>query len=291
MIVGAVDIGTNSMRLLITDGEVAAGHWVEVTGLGRGVDETGALSEEAMTRTVAVLTRYGRLMDVHGVDRRAAVATSATRDASNREEFLARARDALGVRPEVITGEREGSLAYRGATSGLGSPRSVVVSDIGGGSTEFVTSRRTSSFDIGSVRLTDRMLGDRPATRDQVDRAHAHVLGLFGDVGVVAGEVVGVAGTWTSLGAIDLGLAAYDRERVHHHRLDAGSLHGLVETLAGMSVAETAAIPSLDPARAPVILSGAVIAVCVLESTGATSSLVSEQDSLDGLADELLALP
>lgn len=290
MRVGVVDIGTNSMRLLITDGESETGRWVEVTGLGGGVDERGTLSEEAMERTLGVLSRYGDLMGAHDVGRRAAVATSATRDAANREEFLSRAASALGVRPEVISGEREGSLAYHGATRGLKRANPPMVSDIGGGSTEFVTSDRTTSIDIGSVRLTDRLLGDRPATRGQVEHARDHVLGLFGDVGLVAQEVVGVAGTWTSLGGIDLDLAVYDPERVHLHRLQAGSLGALVERLAGMSVEETAAIPSLDPARAPVILSGAVIATCVLEVTGAGSALVSERDSLDGLADELLGL-
>lgn len=291
MRVGVVDMGTNSMRLLITDGEAETGRWVEVTGLGSGVDESGSLSEEAMERTLGVLSHFGNLMGAHDVDRRAAVATSATRDAANREEFLCRATAALGVRPEVVSGEREGSLAYHGASRDLRGAFPSLVSDIGGGSTEFVTADRTTSIDIGSVRLTDRVLGDRPATPDQVKRARDHVLGLFGDVGLVAEEVVGVAGTWTSLGGIDLDLAVYDRELVHLHRLQADSLGALVERLAGMSVEETAAIPSLDPARAPVILSGAVIASCVLEVTGAESALVSERDSLDGLADELLGLP
>ena len=291
MRVGVVDIGTNSMRLLITDGETETGRWVEVTGLGTGVDESGSLSEEAMRRTLRALSRYGDLMGAHDVGRRAAMATSATRDASNRDEFLARATAALGVRPEVISGEREGSLAYHGAIRDLQGAGPELVSDIGGGSTEFVTADRTTSIDIGSVRLTDRVLRARPATLDQVHRARDHVLGLFGDVGLVAEEVVGVAGTWTSLGAIDLDLDAYDRERVHLHRLDAGSLGAMLEMLSGMSVEETAAIPSLDPARAPVILSGAVVAACVLEVTGAQSALVSERDSLDGLADELLGLP
>lgn len=291
MRVGVVDIGTNSMRLLITDGLVEHGRWVEVTGLGRGVDETGSLSAEAIRRTLAVLTTYGGLMDLYAVDRRTAVATSATRDATNREEFLVGAAGALGVRPEVISGEREGALAYRGATRDLEGSAPPTVSDIGGGSTEFVTAGATLSVDIGSVRLTDRMLGERPTSKKHLEQAKDHVLGLFTDVGEVAGELVGVAGTWTSLAAIDLELGSYDRARVHHHHLDRVSLDGLVDELAAKSVEETAAIPSLDPARAPVILSGAVVARCVLEATGAASALVSERDSLDGLADELLDLP
>lgn len=289
--VGVVDIGTNSMRLLITDGTTETGRWVEVTGLGRGVDDRGALSEEAMARTLRVLARYGRLMTDHQVGRRAAIATSATRDASNRDEFLTRATDALGVRPEVVTGRREGSLAYAGALLDLEPGATPTVSDIGGGSTEFVTANRTLSVDIGSVRLTDRMLAERPASPGDVRRARDHVLELFAEVGIVEDELVGVAGTWTSLAAVDLDLAMYDRERVHHHRLTRASLDRLVERLAEMTIVETAAIPSLDPARAPVILAGSVVAECVLEVTGAPSALVSERDTLDGLAAALMDLP
>lgn len=285
-----VDIGTNSMRLLITGPAGEAGRWVEVTGLGRGVDETGLLSDAAMERTLEVLARYGLAMDEAGVGNRAAMATSATRDASNREEFLSKATDALGVRPEVVPGEREGALAFAGATSDLGATP-YLVSDIGGGSTEFVTSTRATSVDIGSVRLTDRLLTERPATEDAVAKAIGQVSEMFAHVPTLgAAELVGVAGTWTSLAAIDLDLPVYDREKVHHHRMSHSGLRAIVDSLTHMSVAETAAIPSLDPARAPVILSGAVVALCVLEAVGAGSSLVSERDSLDGLASELLAL-
>jgi exopolyphosphatase/guanosine-5'-triphosphate,3'-diphosphate pyrophosphatase len=288
MRVGVVDIGTNSMRLLVTDGHEELGRWVEVTGLGRGVDATGELASDAVARTVDVFTCFGEIMDLHGAERRAAIATSATRDAANREEFLERATAELGVRPEVITGSREGRLAYSGATDGLdGGP--FVVSDIGGGSSEFVTGDQSVSVDLGSVRLTDRILSDRPPRGSQMEDAQAHVGDLFSTI-EMRGDLIGVAGTWTSLGAIDLGLDVYDRFRVHHHRMSRDGLAVLIQSLATMTVEETGAIPSLDPARAPVILAGAVVAAGVMDAVATDTVLISEHDTLDGLAAELLAV-
>ena len=288
MRVGVVDIGTNSMRLLVTDGHEEVGRWVEVTGLGSGVDATGELGADAVNETIAVFSSFAEIMEHHDVDRRAAIATSATRDASNRDEFMERATLVLGVRPQVISGSREGRLAYSGATAGLDRGR-YVVSDIGGGSSEFVTPDQSISIDIGSVRLTDRILTDRPPSGSQLEGAQAHVRELFSAV-EMDGDLIGVAGTWTSLGGIDLDLGTYDRSRVHHHRLTRERLAALVENLAAMTVEETAAIPSLDPGRAPVILAGAVVASGVMDAVGAASVLVSEHDTLDGLAAELLAV-
>lgn len=292
MKVGVVDIGTNSMRLLITDGAVEDGRWAEVTGLGAGVDATGRLSEEAIARSVEVLDRFGSRMDTAGVERRRAIATSATRDARNRDVFLDAAADALRVRPEMISGPEEARLAFEGATSSLFEVGgSVVVSDIGGGSTEFVTSNSDLSVDIGSVRLTERLLPDRPSTKPQMEAATSHVRELFADV--EAGPVenhVGVAGTWTSLAAIAAELPAHDSHSVHGHSLSKGRLAEVSSMLAGMTVEETAAIPSLDPNRAPVILAGSVVALGVMDTLGVTETLVSERDTLDGVAARLLAL-
>lgn len=278
-----VDIGTNSMRLLIRDAAQGdLGRWVEVTGLGRGVDATGVLSDEAVERTLEVFDRFGDLMVRHRVTDRRAIATSATRDAANREIFLDRTEAALGVRPDVIGGTEEGELAYLGATSDLGAGH-YVVSDIGGGSTEFVTADRVVSVDIGSVRLSDRVLRDRPPTPQQLAEAQIHVAALFAEI-AVSGEVVGVAGTWTSLAAVDMGLDVYDPDLVHHHRFERRDLEALIDRLASMTVEQTAAIPSLDPKRAPVILSGAVVAAAVFEAVGVETVTISERDSLDGVA-------
>ncbi len=285
--VGVVDIGTNSMRLLITGPAGEVGRWVEVTGLGRGVDATGTLAADAIARTVDALSRFGEIMTANGVSHRAAMATSATRDASNRELFLALAAAALGVMPDMISGDREGRLSYAGAVSDL-APGDYLVSDIGGGSTEFVTANASVSIDIGSVRLTDRILPARPAPASSVAEAREHVLGLFDGLGGAADEVIGVAGTWTSLAALDLEPA--QAGAVHHHRLARPRLDGLVRRLSGLTVEETAEIPALDPARAPVILAGAVVAACVAEVIGVDHVTVAEKDSLDGLAAELLDL-
>lgn len=276
------------MRLLITDGIHEVGRWVEVTGLGRGVDTSGRLGDEEMERTIAVLERFGRTMDDHDVDRRGAIATSATRDASNRIEFMDRATASLGVSPEVLEGEREGELAYSGATADLGEGR-YVVSDIGGGSTEFVTMEGAVSIDIGSVRLTDRILSDRPPSSEQMELAREHVMELFSSIDV-SGELIGVAGSWTNLAGMDLELPAYDRETIHLHEVSRESVATITERLAAMTVEETEAIPSLDPGRAPMILAGVVVAGCVMDVLDASRVIVSERDSLDGLATELLGL-
>jgi exopolyphosphatase/guanosine-5'-triphosphate,3'-diphosphate pyrophosphatase len=278
--VAAVDIGTNSMRLLmvqkIGDGTVELGRWERVTGLGTGVDEKGALQEEAMDRTLLTLAEFGARMNKAGVEQRRAVATSAARDSSNREQFFDRAELALGVRPELITGEEEARLSFTGATVSRGS--NVLVIDIGGGSTEFVTSEGGTSYDIGSVRLTDRVLKERPASSEQLTAARAMVAESFLAVTPFTGPVVGVAGTWTSLGAIE-GSDSLTRE----------SVTAWIDRLAGMSVEETAAIPNLDPARAPVILAGTVIAEGAMTAVGATTIEVSRQDLLDGIVAGLLA--
>lgn len=279
----AIDIGTNSMRLLIVDDEGRdLVRLARVTGLGRGVDANRRLDSEAIRRTLEVLDQFGRLCDVHGADRRRAVATSATRDAENRDEFADLASEVLGVRPEVIDGDEEARLAYRGAT--MGRSEEVVVVDIGGGSTEFVTASGQVSVDIGSVRLTDRLLADRPVEYDRVETAIEHVEGLLADIDVPVGlGVVGVAGTWASLAGISL-----EREgSVHDVRLERITVERLVVRLAGMSLEETAALPGLDPARAPVILAGAVIARESMRRLQASDVVVSERDLLDGIVADL----
>jgi len=287
--VGVVDIGTNSMRLLITDGVTEAGRWVKVTGLGRGVDTTGYLSPEAIGRTLPILRRFGELMDTHGVEAREAIATSACRDAANREEFFDQAEAVLGVRPTLISGAEEARLAYEGATYGWELEPPVVVCDIGGGSTELVTADAEVSVDIGSVRLTERQLPRRPAPLEDLVYARALAAGMLAMVEFSnPGTLVGVAGTWTSLAAIDLDLPAYDRERVHGHRITEERLEALIEYLTSLTLAETEAIPSLDPARAPVILGGAVVAEAVMGALAATEAVISEHDSLDGVARRML---
>lgn len=280
MVRAAFDIGTNSMRLLIVDDDGAdLVRIARVTGLGRGVDLNRRFDPDAVLRTLEVFEEFGRLCDVHNADRRRAVATSATRDAEDREDFLDRAAVALGVRPEVISGTSEAQLGFLGAS--MGRSDEIVVVDIGGGSTEFSYRAGSAvSIDIGSVRLTDRLLPHRPAGYDLVETAIDHVEGLLANVEVPDGlGVVGVAGTWTSLAAI----AAGREGSVHDMILDRVTVDRLVGRLAGLTVPETAELPGLDPARAPVILAGAVIAREVMRRLDAAEVTVSERDLLDGV--------
>lgn len=295
MIVAAVDIGTNSIRLLVTDGDRDLHRGVEVTGLGTGVDATGRFDPERVAETLAVLERYGTVMGRLGADRRRAVATSAARDAEDGPAFVDRAEAALGIRPEIIDGGTEAALSFDGATARYRQCLPATVVDIGGGSTEFVYGHGhvayATSIDLGSVRLTDRELPDRPASGQQVEAARVAAASAFADVHVpgVPGCVIGVAGTFTSLAAITLGLATYDRSRVDGSVLTAQDLTVLVADLAAKSIEETAAIPSLDPKRAPVLLGGAVVAEAALRALGADRVIVSEHDLLDGIALSLLS--
>jgi exopolyphosphatase / guanosine-5'-triphosphate,3'-diphosphate pyrophosphatase len=295
----AVDIGSNTVRLLVA--EVNAGEIVEVdralevVGLGRGVDRTGLLSSSAMEAAEAALRDYGQRIRAAGAEQVMVIATSASRDAANAVEFLERVADVLGATPEVIPGEREAELSFLGATGGLdGVGRSLVI-DPGGGSTEFATGfarpDAALSVNIGSVRLSDRLLPDRPADMSQLQDARRHVRDLFAEVPVPSDthRVIGVAGTFTSLGAIQLGLAEYDRDRVDGSTMTLRELDTMVERLAPLSLEATVAIPSLHPKRAPVILAGAVIAAEAVRRTGIDSVQVSESDLLEGMILELTA--
>jgi exopolyphosphatase/guanosine-5'-triphosphate,3'-diphosphate pyrophosphatase len=295
MNVAAVDIGTNSVRLLILD---RRGRELErrviVTGLGRGIAQGGRLTSEGMERTLAVLARYEGLLRRHRVGRTRAVATSATRDADNAAEFLDAAAAALAVEPEVISGSEEAALTFTGTLGPTCILGPALVIDIGGGSTEFAFGEAVPEFTVsvaaGSVRLTDGVLPHRPATETEIDAARAEVDRVLAGVDLPGEPVVayGVAGTFTSLAAIALGLPAYDRTRVHGSTLSRRRLAALIVELGGLTVEETAAIPSLDPARAPVILAGAVMAERALTRVGLDAVTVSERDLLDAVAESLL---
>lgn len=294
MRVAAIDIGTNTARLLVAvlrQGELIDELRVtEVCGLGRGVDGSGRLGADAIARTVAVLEKFAQ--PIRGADRVRVVATSASRDAANRGEFFDAAEDVLGHRPELITGETEAELSFSGAA--LGRPGPVLVIDVGGGSTEFVfgTSRPdyAESVDIGSVRLTDRLLVNAPPSGPAVAAARQVVSESVAKVTppVRASEVVGVAGTFTSLAAMALGLVEYDRTCVHNSVLSLGDVTTLVQELAILTVEQIEQIPSLDAARAPVILGGAIVVEQVMDTLAIPRVTVSEHDLLDGVARSLL---
>lgn len=294
MRVAAVDIGTNSTRLLIADVEEGRLRPVErrvvVTGLGAGVDSAGRLAEAEVASTLEVLAVYGAAARAAGVVGLRAVATSAVRDASDRAGFLDRAAEALGVRPQVIGGAEEAALSFLGAAGGVAGPAPYLIIDVGGGSTEFVFGAEAPSFlrsvDLGSRRITERFLSGHPTGPEPLAAARRAAAGEFAAVQLpgVPGTVVGVGGTYTALAAIALGLEAYDPDRVHGSLLSLASLDGLAGRLAGLSLEGIAALPSLDSARAPVLLGGAIVAAEALRRSGRGEIVVSEADLLDGIA-------
>lgn len=291
----AVDIGTNSTRLLIADVDAGTGvladveRRAQVTALGRGVDRTGRLSPEAIERTARVLESYGRLIRAAGAEASRAAATSAARDAANGAEFLDAASAALGFRPEIIDGGEEAALVFLGAAGRSAGSGGAVVIDIGGGSTEMVTGEGGVSVDIGSVRLSERRLPRHPAARSDLAAARREAARLLGTPEAPRrSRGIGAAGTWTSLAALHLELDAYDPERVEGAVLDRASLEALVEGLASLTLKEKEALPSLDPARAPVILGGAVVAETALRILGLDRVTITEHDLLDGICWSLL---
>jgi exopolyphosphatase/guanosine-5'-triphosphate,3'-diphosphate pyrophosphatase len=303
--VAAIDLGTNSTRLLVADVEDGRLSELErdtrVTRLGEGVDERRRLLPLPVARVRNVLTDYRRLLEGHGADRALAVATSAVRDAENGEAFLGELEWSYGFATRLLTGHDEALLTFRGVTADRTLEPGTVILDVGGGSTELVLGgpdgvRWHDSLDLGSVRLTERHLHSDPPTRAELEACAASVRALLVErvPAELRGEVsavVGVAGTITSLAALDLGLDEHDRERVHGHVVSARGLVSQLERLASMPVGERRELRPLDPERAPVIVAGAVIAREVLGFFGVDGLEVSERDLLDGAALAAAELP
>jgi exopolyphosphatase/guanosine-5'-triphosphate,3'-diphosphate pyrophosphatase len=303
--VAAVDCGTNSLRLLIADlgpdgGLVERERITEIVRLGQGVDATGEFHPDALRRTFAVVEAYAERIAAAGVpvDRIHFVATSAARDARNRDEFFTGVLDRLGVLPDVISGDREARLSFTGALSGVRvTEEPVLVMDIGGGSTELIvgsavgTLTSAVSLDIGSVRMTERFLGAGPPEPEAVAAASAYIDDLLDRSGVHFDSIqtwIGVAGTATTLAGVHLGLPQYDRARVHGLLLTSDQVAGWARRLQSMTVEQIRALPSMHPARADVVTGGALIASRVGGRTPAPGMVVSETDILDGIALELL---
>ena len=294
----ALDVGTNSTRLLVADvdgGEIVAEHAREmvITRLGKGVDRSGRFDPAALARTLEVLAGYAETCRRLGVARRRLVATSATRDAADRQAFLDGVRDLLGVEAEVLTGKAEAAAAYRGATATLGGDQATLVVDIGGGSTELILghggrARAIVSLDIGCVRLFERHLHHDPPAGAEVAALRAdvaaHLAGVAGVLDPAAAErVVGVAGTVTTVTAIALGLDRYDPARIHRATLDAAEIAATAGKLAAMTVAERAALPVMAPGREDVIAAGALLLDELVARFQIRQVTASETDILDGV--------
>ena len=286
MRVGAVDLGTNSTRLLVADARNGVvrevGRGLRITRLGESVDTRGRLLPTAIARVRNVLTDYRRELELLGAERTLAVATSAVRDADNGEAFLAEIEWSYGFSTRLLSGDEEAALTFRGiAAARRLEPRTLIV-DIGGGSTELITADRHVSLDVGCVRLTERFGEDADATG-------AYVAALLPDWKVE--KAIGVAGTVTSLAALDLGLVEYEPELVHGHRLSASSVDAQLRRLASLPLDERRRLPGLEPERAPVIVAGAAILREIVRHYGVDEIEASEHDLLHGAAIEAAELP
>jgi exopolyphosphatase/guanosine-5'-triphosphate,3'-diphosphate pyrophosphatase len=293
MRVAAIDCGTNSIRLLVRDAGQDLHREMRIVRLGQDVDRTGALAPEAVERTRVALADYAATIARLEVKRVRMIATSATRDASNRTDFVRMVQTTLGADPEVISGAEEAALSYAGAIGAVPELRQpVLLVDLGGGSTELVLGPdplRAHSMDVGSVRMTERHLHADPPTAAQIDAVVRDVSDALDSAEHDvpwrdARDVVGVAGTVTTVAAIALGLDEYRPDRIHGTRLSTAQVAHVTDRLLALDHVGRAAIAAIHPGRVDVIAAGALILRTVLERSGATELVASEHDILDGVA-------
>ncbi|HEU4349178.1 MAG TPA: Ppx/GppA phosphatase family protein [Actinoplanes sp.] len=310
MRVAAIDCGTNSIRLLIADvvGDrlTDVARRLELVRLGEGVDRTGRLAPEAIERTRLALLGYAAEIAELGIQRVRMVATSASRDASNADDFRSMVRAVLGVEPEVISGDEEARLSFAGAVNGLDAEPPYLVVDIGGGSTEFVTGtpaqpdsgaaprrdssvERAISVDIGCVRMTERHLRSDPPAASEIAAAERDITAAVDTAlaavgGDAARTLVGLAGSVTTVTALALDLPEYDAGRIHHARVSYDDVAKVTADLLAAPIARRLDLPVMHPGRADVIGAGALILRIVMERAGMREVVASEHDILDGIA-------
>jgi exopolyphosphatase / guanosine-5'-triphosphate,3'-diphosphate pyrophosphatase len=293
--VAAVDLGTNSTRLLVAD--VVDGQVEElaretvITRLGEGVDERRRLLPEPIARVRNCLTDFRRRAEELGAERTLAVATSAVRDAENGEAFLGEIEWSYGFDTQLLSGDEEAALTLRGLSVGRALEPGTLLLDVGGGSTELTVGGFRVSLDLGSVRLTERFLASDPPTAEELAACRGAIREVLeeraADLGVR--HAIGVAGTITTIAALELG--GYDRDRVHGYRISTQAVERELERLASLPLAERSELPGLEPPRAPVIVAGVAIVAEVLGFFGLDELEVSEHDLLTGAALAAAELP
>lgn len=300
--VAAIDCGTNSIRLLIAD--ISGGKFkevlrdMEIVRLGQGVDENKSFHPDAINRTLAVVEKFKNQLAGKGVEKIRFCATSATRDAANRDLFIDGVRQILGVEVEVIPGEEEARLSFNGATKELfQSDSPFLVVDIGGGSTEFVYGNKEVEFaksvDIGCVRMSERHLKSQPVEMNQVAQAIIDIDKAIAQAAAVvpistAKTLVAVAGTATTIAAAALELETYDRYAIHLSRIPAEKVHKVSAAFQAMTKSEISKLGFMHPGRVDVITAGSLVLSRVMAATGATEFVASESDILDGMAWSLI---
>ena len=299
-VVAAIDCGTNSTRLLVSQGGTdSLERLMTITRLGQGVDRTGRLVPEAIDRTLDCLRRYRGVMDRHGVEAVRITATSAARDAANRDELFDAAEAVVGTRPELLSGMDEGQLSFRGATADLDPALGpFLVVDLGGGSTELCVGtavcEAAMSLDVGCVRLTEKYLHSDPPLPEElhacisVTGAHLDDVDREMPAARQARTFVGLAGTISTAAAVEQGLHSYDRDKIHHFELTKAAAEDVFRTLATESRADRAHNPGLEAGRVDVIVGGMAVLVKIMRHFGFESCLVSEADILDGMVLSLL---
>lgn len=301
MRVAAIDVGTNSARLLVAEGSGDGFRSIDrrmtITRLGQGVDTRRVLDPEALERTFAVIADYAATCGELGVQRLRVTGTSAVRDARNREEFFEGVRRLTGTDAELLSGEEEAKATFLGTLSDLARVDPVLVVDIGGGSTELIFGteepERLISLDIGCVRLFEKYLHSDPPTSEEIEALRAEAVSELGrakdalDVPRDA-RLIGVAGTVTQLATLKIGLPLYDPDVTHHVVLSHGDVRGLSRRLRSLTYSQRKRIKGLEAGRADVIVAGAEILLAVLETFDLPEVLVSEKDILDGLVIQLL---
>ncbi|MDP9067507.1 MAG: Ppx/GppA family phosphatase [Actinomycetota bacterium] len=301
MRVAAIDVGTNSTRLLVAEGQAGGFRSIErrmvITRLGQGVDERRVLAPEALQRTLATIADYAATCGELGVNKLRVTGTSAVRDAHNRDEFFDGVRHLTGTEAELLSGEAEATVTFLGALSDLPDAGPVLVVDIGGGSTEFIGGEgrpeRLVSLNIGCVRMLEKHLRTDPPAPEELEALREEVRGeidaVVDELEVPPGaRLVGVAGTVTQLAALKAGILVYDPDVTHHAVLTHGDVRMLARRLESLTYTQRKRIKGLEPGRADVIVAGAEILLCVMEAFDAPEVLTSEKDILDGLVIQLL---
>jgi exopolyphosphatase/guanosine-5'-triphosphate,3'-diphosphate pyrophosphatase len=300
--VAVIDCGTNSIRLLIAN--VSSNSFqevvrtMEIVRLGQGVDENKAFHPDAINRTLLAVKSFKEIIDKNKVDKIRFCATSATRDASNRNLFIDGVRDILNVQVEVTPGEEEAALSFTGATYQLDQGNGpFLVVDIGGGSTEFVYGDKkvisAKSVNIGCVRMSERHLTNQPPTMDQIASAIVDIDIAITQAAVSvpinsAKSLIAVAGTATTVAAAALNLSKYDRDLIHLSKISADKVHKVAQMFQSMNKSEISALPYMHEGRVDVITAGSLVLSRVMAATGAVEFVASETDILDGMAFSLI---
>lgn len=304
MRVAAIDVGTNSTRLLVAEDQPGGIRSIDrrlvITRLGEGVDRRRALAPEALDRTLRTIADYAATCGELGVERLRVTGTSAVRDARNREEFFEGVRALTGRKPEMLSPDAEARATFMGAVSDLGESGPFLIVDIGGGSTEFVVGdeepERIVSLDIGCVRMLEKHLHSDPPAPEELEAVRSEVLGAIEEAKPALdaprdARMIGVAGTVTQLAILKAGVPVYDPDVSHHSVLSHGDVRILARRLASLPYDARKRVKGLEPGRVDVIVAGAEILQCAMEAFDSAEVLVSEKDILDGLVLELLNSP